>query len=338
MRVGIIALCGLMVACAADEVSRVAARAGAEAINYAARRGEKTLPEELRDEVSWRDVAAEWGDTGYIYFANPPPNSNAEQLEIEVRGRHVERYRYGLLQRDTWCTEDDLSHEAKVGETIILNERQLRIDGIKIICALPHQLQNNTAVARTFSVLRWTKNDQPALLLNNLPRQHEDRLQVKVQNSAALAGFDSYYYKVLNGRVDCWADQSAYHERRIDAPLNHALTQEGWQTLCVTGDYEQLRSHQWLHRTITEAQPARLLLSRKEVTFTLGDNRSAELGVWNNGSGTLVWEAVLPSNTDRHDLSWQPAELQTQLALQSEQLLPTYALPLAGDACRGALV
>ena len=328
MRVGIIALCGLMAACAADEVSRVAKSFSAEEINYAAMQGEKSLPEELRDKVSLHDVAAEWGDTGYIYFANPPPNSNAEQLEVEVRGRNVERYRYGLLQRDTWCTEDDLINEAKVGETIILNERHLRTDGIKVLCALPHRVQNNSVAARTFSMLRWEKNAQPALLLNGLPRRHEYRLEVKVQNSAAQAGFDSYYYKVLNGRVDCGADQSAYHERRIDEPLSHGLTRDGWYTLCVTGDYEHLRSHQWLHRTTTEAQPARLLLSRKkEVNFTLGDNRSAELGVWNNGSDTLVWEAVLPSNEDRNDMSWRPYEVQTQLALQSEQLLPTYAFP-----------
>ena len=232
MRVGIIALCGLMAACAADEVSRVAKSFSAEEINYAAMRGEKNLPEELRDKVSLHDVAAEWGDTGYIYFANPPPNSNAEQLEVEVRGRNVERYRYGLLQRDTWCTEDDLINEAKVGETIILNERHLRTDGIKVLCALPHRVQNNSVAARTFSMLRWEKNAQPALLLNGLPRRHEYRLEVKVQNSAAQAGFDSYYYKVLNGRVDCGADQSAYprtsHRRTSQSRLN-----KGWLVYAV---------------------------------------------------------------------------------------------------------
>ena len=327
MPVVTIVLWGLMVACGADELSRVATDSVGEGINYAASQGEKNLPEELRDRVSLRDVAAEWGDTGYIYFSNPPPDSNAEQLEIEVRGRNVERYRYGLLQRDTWCTVDDLTNEAKVGQTIILNERQLGLDGIKVLCALPHKVHSHSTAARTFSMLRWEKNNQPALLLNNLPRRPEHRLQVKVQNSDDHNAFDSYYYKVLDARVDCSADQSAYYERRIDEPLTHDLTKDGWYTLCVTGDYRHIRSHQWLHRTITEAQPARLLLSSKELTFTLGDNRSAELGIWNNGSGTLIWEAVLPSDEDRHDLSWRPSELQTQLALQSEQLLPTYALP-----------
>ncbi len=327
MRAGIIALCGLMAACGADEVGRVATNLDAEDINYGARQGDRSLPEALRDEVSLRDVAAEWADTGYIYFSNPPPDSNAEQLEIEVRGHNVERYRYGLLPRDTWCTEDDLTNEAKVGETIILSPRQLRPDGIKVLCALPRKLHNHGSTARTFSMLRWKKNNQPALLLNNLPRRHERRLQVVVQNSKAEKVFDSYYYKVLNERVDCSIDQSAYHERRIDEPLDHGLTKAGWHTLCVTGDYEHIRSHQWQYQSSTEAQPARLLLSSKEITFTLGDNRQAELGVWNNGRGTLVWEAVLPSNKDRHDLSWKPRDGQPQLALQPEQLLPTYSLP-----------
>ena len=327
MQVGIIALCGLMFACAADEVGRVAANFGEGGTDYIAMRGEKTLPEELREKVSLLDVAAEWGDTGYIYFSNPPPNSNAEQLEIEVRGRNVERYRYGLLQRDTWCTEDDLTQEAKVGETIILNERQLGIDGVKVLCALPHKLRDNSIAARSFSMLRWEKNNQTALLLNNLPRRHEHRLQVQVQNSEAQAGFESYYYKVLSGRIDCEEDQSAYHERRIDKLLEHSLAKDGWYTLCVTGDYVNLRTHQWLHQTSTETQYARLLLSSKELSFTLGDNRMAELGVWNNGSGTLVWEALLPSNEDRNDMSWLPYEATTTLSLQPETLLPTYALP-----------
>ena len=319
--------CGVMVACGADEVSRVAAQLGSEDAGYAALLGEKTLPEELRGRVSWQDVAAEWSNTGYVYFANPPPDSNAEQLAVTVRGRNVERYRYGLIQRDTWCTEDDLTHEAKVGEAIVLNAQQLGMDGSKVLCALPSKLRDQAIAARSFSMVSWEKNNQSALLLTNLPRQHEHRLQVEVQNSDKQAGFDSYYYKVLSGRVDCSADDSAYREQRISQSLDHHLSEDGWYTLCVTGDYENIRSHQWLHRTTTETKPARLLLSHKEIAFTLGDKRMAELGVWNNGSGTLVWEAVLPSNEDRHDLSWLPYHARSTLSLRADTLLPTYALP-----------
>ena len=323
----VIFLCWVMVACSANEVSRAATRMGSEGASYAAMLGEKTLPEELQGLVGLRDVVAEWDNTGYIYFANPPPDSNAEQLAIEVRGRNVERYRYGLLQRDTWCTEDDLTHEAKLGETIVLNARQLGYDGIKVLCALPHKVSEKAVAVRSFSTLRWEKNDQGALLLTNLPRRHEYKLQVEVHNSQRQAGFDSYYYKVISGRVDCLEDQSAYQERRIAKSLDYRLPEAGWYTLCVTGDYENIRTQQWQHRLLPEAQPARLLLSRKEITFTLGDHRIAELDVWNNGSGELVWEAMLPSDEDRNDMSWLPYQARATLSLQVETLLPTYALP-----------
>ena len=321
-----VCLSGLVFACGADEVSRVAGGWGEGASIYAALGGEKTLPEELRDEVSWRDVIAEWHDTAYIYFANPPPDSNAEQLEIEVRGHNVERYRYGLLHRDSWCTVNDLTHEAKVGETLVLSELQLDRDGTKVLCAVPYKLQDAALAMPTFSTWRWEKNNHTALLLNNVPAVRDRKLQVEVQNSAKATGFSSYYYKVLSGRVDCLADQSAYHERGIDEVLDHRLAQEGWHTLCVTGDYENIRTHQWLHRHTLDTAPPRLLLNRQEIVFTLGDNRAAELGVWNNGGGKLLWEVVLPSNEDRHDLSWKPQDNYVQLTSPA-QLLPSYALP-----------
>ncbi len=327
MRVGIVAWCGLTVACAAEEIGDIATRMGSEGASYAAMWGEKTLPEELRGAVSLRDVAAEWDDTGYIYFANPPPDSNAEQLAIEVRGRNVVRYRYGLLHRDTWCTEDDLRHEATVGETLILTARQLGTEGVKILCALPSEVSGKAVATRSFSRLRWKKNGQSALLLDRLPHRHDSRLRVEVSNSDTRAEFDRYYYKVLRGREDCAADQSAYAERRIDELLDHSLTEEGWYTLCVTGDYENIRTHRWQYRALPEARPARLLLSRKEITFTLGDERIAELGVWNNGRGTLVWEAVLTRAEDRNDLSWLPYDAHKTLSLRAETLLPIYALP-----------
>ena len=322
-----ICLSGLIFACGADEVSRVASGVGAGASTYAALRGEKTLPEELRDTVSWRDVISEWDDTGYIYFANPPPNSNAEQLEIEVRGHNVERYRYGLLHRDTWCTVNDLTHEAKVGETLIISGLQLGGDGMKVLCAVPYKLKDSAEALPTFSTWRWEKNSHTALLLSNMPAVRDRKLQLRVQNSDQATGFTSYYYKVLSGRVGCQDDQSAYRERGIDEVLNHRLNKEGWYTLCVTGDYENIRTHQWLHRHTRDTEPPRLLLNRQEIAFTLGDNRVAELGVWNNGGGTLVWEVELPSNEDRHDLSWKPQHSYTQLTSPPQSLLPSYALP-----------
>ena len=318
--------CWLIFACGVAEVDRMTAEATIGEFAYAAMRGAKTLPEELQDQVSIRDVAAEWGDTGFIYFVNPPPDSNASQLEIEIRGHKVKRFRYGLLHRDTWCTKDDLINEAKVGETIILNELQLGTNGIKILCALPHKVHDTATASNSFSMLRWEKNDTTALLLNNLPAARDRKLNILVRNSDADTGFSSYYYKLRRGRVDCHSDQSAYEKNNITTPLSATLSQRGWYTLCITSDYSQIRAYQWLHRPQPQPNPPRLLVSRNTVEFTLGDNRSAEISVWNNGGGSLVWEGILPSNEDRTDMSWQVYP-PPQLALQTTQLLPTYAMP-----------
>lgn len=317
----ILALCWLAVACAADDISRIAADGTYGNFSSTTEQKQRVLPEELQGMLSVNDVRAEWPDANYIYFVNPPPDSNAEQLKIEVRGHNVERYRYGLVHRDTWCTEDDLTNEAKLDEAIVFNASQLGEDGVKVLCALP--VSTATSKGLAFSTLRWEKNSHAALLLNNLPTLRSHQLRVTVQNSAKENGFSRYYYKVLNGLIDCAEDQSAYRERSIDATLVQHLQQPGWYTLCVTGDYEHIRTHQWLYRPLPVTDPPQLLLDRKEIAFTLGDNRSVELGVWNNGGNTLVWEGKLLSNEDRTDISWKPYQEQAQVT----ELLPRYELP-----------